>query len=237
MARRSLKLLLASLMAGAISVTGAATMPSGAAETEAAGEVAPAAQPPSADAPAALTVSLVKDISTSFDLAGSPESITPLGNIAIFTAATAEVGREIWKTDGTAAGTVLVKDINNGPTSSEPRALAAANGLVYFAAYDAEFHTELWRTDGTEAGTFSIGDYGYGAVGPSHFVAFGHKVLFVNQENTSGRELWATDGSSHGTFVVKDISPSWGIPPESGGFTGLVVAKRRPRVLPRQPRR
>src|SRR5262245_62334599 len=44
-------------------------------------------------------------------LGSSPGQITAVGD-TIFFAARDNNGRELWKTDGTAAGTALVKDIN-----------------------------------------------------------------------------------------------------------------------------
>ena len=53
-----------------------------------------------------------------------------------FTANDATTGRELWKSDGTAAGTVLVKDINPGSDSSGPSYLTNVNGTLFFTADD-----------------------------------------------------------------------------------------------------
>jgi ELWxxDGT repeat protein len=79
-----------------------------------------------------------------------------VGNTLYFPATDA-AGSELWKTNGTAAGTVMVKDIASGSGSSTPRNFVAANGLVFFAALDAA-GVELWKTDGTEAGTLRVRD-------------------------------------------------------------------------------
>jgi ELWxxDGT repeat protein len=58
---------------------------------------------------------LLKDINATPQTAGSSlENIVEVGSLSFFTATTATHGRELWKTDGTAAGTVMVKDINVG---------------------------------------------------------------------------------------------------------------------------
>src|SRR5439155_5431040 len=67
-------------------------------------------------------------------------------------------GRELWKSDGTAAGTVLVKDINPGPGDSSPDGLTNVNGTLFFAAFDPTTGRELWKSDGTAAGTVLVGD-------------------------------------------------------------------------------
>ncbi len=63
---------------------------------------------------------LVKDIRTTpIELSSSPANYTVAGSTAYFTATTQIHGTELWKTDGSAAGTVLVKDIRTGTESSE----------------------------------------------------------------------------------------------------------------------
>ena len=65
-------------------------------------------------------------------------------------------GEELWKSDGTLAGTVLVDDIRSGsPGSSRccyqnPVAFASR---LYFVANDGVHGQEPWMSDGTEDGT------------------------------------------------------------------------------------
>ena len=51
----------------------------------------------------------------------------------IFFAGETSNGIELWTTDGTQAGTHLVKDINPGSSNSSPHAFTEMNGKVYFA--------------------------------------------------------------------------------------------------------
>ena len=67
----------------------------------------------------------------------------------IFSATDATHGDELWKSDGTGGGTVLLKDINPGVTGSRPRSLTVVGNTVFFTATDATHGTELWKTDGT----------------------------------------------------------------------------------------
>jgi ELWxxDGT repeat protein len=77
----------------------------------------------------------------------------------LFNAGDVEHGRELWFSDGTEAGTHLVKDINPGPALSSPLDITAVGGIAFFSivkqsnAGDNTVLTELWRTDGTAAGT------------------------------------------------------------------------------------
>jgi ELWxxDGT repeat protein len=54
-------------------------------------------------------------------------------------------GQELWKSDGTAMGTVLVKDINPGVKGSMPRNFIDVNGTLFFTAYDPVNGETLWK--------------------------------------------------------------------------------------------
>jgi ELWxxDGT repeat protein len=111
--------------------------------------------------------SLVKDINPASTSASSfPYNITALGNgRALFTADDGTTyGRELWVTDGTLAGTSLVKDINSGSGSSSPQEITAlGDGRVLFQADDGTSGKELWVTDGTANGTYRVDDINPGA--------------------------------------------------------------------------
>jgi ELWxxDGT repeat protein len=80
------------------------------------------------------------------------------GGSVYFVSETGGTGVEPWKTDGTADGTVRVKDIYPGVAGSGPRLFHEMNGELYFVAYDATHGVSFWKTDGTEAGTTFVYD-------------------------------------------------------------------------------
>jgi ELWxxDGT repeat protein len=100
-------------------------------------------------------------------------------------------GVELWRTDGTAAGTSLVRDISPGPESSAPYFLTQAYGRTWFCASDPAHGAELWSSDGTEAGTRLEADVEPGprASVPLGLVAAGNRLVF--QSALWPDELWS----------------------------------------------
>ena len=122
-------------------------------------------------------------------------------------------GDELWKSDGTEAGTVMVKDIRPGPGSSDPSGKTAVGSTLFFTANDGTHGRELWKSDGTRAGTVMVRDIGPGAKPwpwPIALVGVGGTLYFVNDDGTHGCELWKSDGTEAGTVMVKDIRPGSG---------------------------
>ena len=139
----------------------------------------------------------------------SPDSFVTVREVTYFAAYDTSHGRELWRTDGTMAGTRLVKDIVLGKGSGiQGDVLTRAGDVLYFASDDGRHGTELWRSDGTRAGTRMIKDIGpYSSVRLQDApVAAGEHVYFSATDNKRGRELWRTDGSASGTTLVRDIA-------------------------------
>lgn len=118
-------------------------------------------------------------------------------------------GNELWKISGTAAGIVLVKDINPGSGGSNPSGLVNLNGVLLFNADDGSGSgNELWRSDGTDAGTTLVKDInpGSGGSGDAGGVVINNDTLIFSAFTTSqGSELWRTDGTEAGTSLIKEI--------------------------------
>jgi ELWxxDGT repeat protein len=90
---------------------------------------------------------LVKDINPGpGDALHSPTlQLTNVNGTLFFRANDGATGFELWKSDGTAAGTVLVKDINPGRSDSFPIYLTNVNGTLFFSADDGTNGKELWK--------------------------------------------------------------------------------------------
>src|SRR5262249_29951388 len=111
---------------------------------------------------------------------------------------------ELWKTDGTAAGTALVGTF----AGIQYDKLAPFGTRLAFLAYDAA-GIGLWVTDGTASGTSRlqvVAPASLNVVLPRPQV-LGNRLYYAANDATSGTELWSTDGTAAGTQLVKDIAP------------------------------
>lgn len=165
----------------------------------------------------------------------SPCELTPLsslpgpgvtiGNRVLFAADDLVHGRELFVTDGTRRGTVLVKDIHRGTEpnpsvdspygprqparrglGSTPRDFVRLGTKVLFTADDGTTGRELWRSDGSARGTGRVVDLEPGTVGsaPRNLTVLGNAVYFFARRG--GRELlFRTDGTARGTVVVSEL--------------------------------
>lgn len=140
------------------------------------------------------------------------DGATAVLNGRVYSAAqTSGDGTELYGTDGTPAGTAMVRDINPGSGSSNPAGLLRVGDTVYFAAVGADGE-ELWVTDGTLGGTVMLRDInpGAGSSEPRNLVQLGSRVLFTATDVDHGVELWATNGSPTSTRLLADVNSGSG---------------------------
>jgi ELWxxDGT repeat protein len=139
-----------------------------------------------------------------------PAILGQAGGLLLFAANDGSSGSELWKTDGTRRGTVLLKEINSGSLGSGIFSLAAATvgSQVFFGADDGVNGRELWKSDGTTAGTTLVKNIyaGSGSSSPTRFTDVAGKLFFAaTGSSTTGQELWVSDGTNPGTLMVQDI--------------------------------
>lgn len=159
---------------------------------------------------------------TVFPPASSQESfsldaLTRVGESLFFIGADSAHGAELWHSDGTTAGTNLVKDINPGAANSlefgsiSGFVIVDLNGVAFFAADDGVHGKELWRSDGTTNGTFMVKNVapdGTSRIGAQARMSVAlNRVWFSGDDGVNGTEPWTSDGTDNGTVLLKDINP------------------------------
>lgn len=156
--------------------------------------------------------------STTSTFNGDRETFMEFGG-ELFFFGNAGNGVELWKTDGTAAGTVSVKNFTVGPVygngkysfNSEREKLGVIfNNELYFLVtkgfqIPTEYQGELWKTDGSTAGTVLVKDSL--DVNVNALTVANNRIYFSNSSSAFGDELWSSDGTSSGTGIVADIDP------------------------------
>gem|GEM_PF-308120 len=158
---------------------------------------------------------MVKDTYTGSSLSSSfaPDELTVIGNTLFFEGYDATNGYTLWKSDGTTAGTVIVKDTDPSSTSNGPNQLTVVGNTLFFEGYDSTNAYALWKSDGTTAGTVMVKDTHPGSsvnsyYGPRYLTAVGNTLFFNGYDSTNAYALWKSDGTTAGTVMVKDTSSS-----------------------------
>ena len=146
------------------------------------------------------------------DLPAGAARWTVTGGRLFFTAEAPGTGRELWTSDGTAAGTRMVTEIASGPASAAVDFLHPVGRHVYFQARDPAGGAELWRSDGTPEGTARVADVvpGPAGSGARPLVEVNGNLLFSAATPEYGTELWVTDGTVAGTALFQDLNPGPG---------------------------
>ncbi len=158
----------------------------------------------------------------------SPKYLTNVNGTLFFSAWTPPYGWSLWKSDGTATGTVPVKDVTPFYSSS-PDDLTNVNGTLYFTAgegrppdgvavrphFDGTYGQELWKSDGTAAGTVLVkgidGIVGQGldpggATYPHSMTNVNGTLFFTTVDGAGAWNLWLSDGTPAGTGPVANLN-------------------------------
>jgi len=136
-----------------------------------------------------------------------PSDLTVFNGEVYFAAEGIDSGRELWKTDGTEAGTTLVADINPGegtlrPHGSDPHQFMEFDGNLFFMAdttgesYYVDL--ELWRTDGTASGTVAAGAGGLDAA----VAVVNNRLVALETDNAGRLQLVALTAANDATPEV-----------------------------------
>lgn len=136
-----------------------------------------------------------------------PRYLTEVAGRVFFTVDVDAGSRELWVSDGTTAGTTLVKDLGPDNAFFEPE-MADLAGSLFFTAAGIDGRA-LWKSDGTDAGTVMVKEITSDSYrgGPYELTDMAGTLFFAADDGVHGMELWRSDGTEEGTVQVTDIRP------------------------------
>jgi ELWxxDGT repeat protein len=156
---------------------------------------------------------------TLWETDGTPEGTTNIGAFLsawpsgagtngqmFFNADDGVHGDELWKSDGTVTGTVIIKDIRPSSEGAHVSGLTNIGDLWFFSANDGKHGSELWQTDGTTEGTILVTDIHPGPQGSyvSYPVEVNGKLYFTADGGEKGGGLWVLKPDSVETPIPGD---------------------------------
>lgn len=150
----------------------------------------------------AMVINLRADGAGIFS-SGSPFNMVNYKNKIYFTASDDTHGAELFSSDGTAAGTQIVKDMSPGMEASVPQKSIIYNGDLYFSCYNGPA-TGLWKSDGTTAGTTLVKQGGGNDpfLRDTKFAPVFNGLLYFTVNDLQFYPLWQTDGTTAGTKLA-----------------------------------
>jgi ELWxxDGT repeat protein len=164
----------------------------------------------------------------AFTGGSDPTDLTAVGGTVYFWANDSPMhATELWKSNGTDSGTVLVEDINttfepppgSGFLGQERLPMAAVGGQLLFDANNDTDGIELWKYDGTNPPVEALAadggiNPGAGGSTPAGITDINGTAFFSANDGTNGIELWKSDPPYTGASLISDVNPGLNSYPE-----------------------
>lgn len=148
---------------------------------------------------------LVADIDSRpnirWGLDDAPNQLADLNGTLLFSAANPTTGVELWKSNGTKAGTQILADLIPGTISSFPQQFTRVGDVCYFVAGSLIAPSQLWKTDGTAAGTVMVRELS----DVSSLANIKGTLYFTTNFASNGYDLWKSSGTAETTVKIAQI--------------------------------
>jgi len=163
---------------------------------------------------------MLKDIRTGSTSSGAyssyPSNLKAIGNTVYFSANDGVNGFELWKTDGTVDGTVLVKNMAPGSLSSHPARMTEFNGQLVLGTFEGNSSggVAFWKSDGTTNGTVMFaGNHApeMTNTGNPIFNPINQDIPAANNSGTLVKDMLASLTSTGGSITDFDAGALQGI--------------------------
>ncbi len=165
----------------------------------------------------AADLQLVKDINTETEYVSVSLYARPVevfNGIGFVSKPSIDFGVELWRTDGTVAGTSMLMDIAQGPDSSSPRDVIVSGDSVYFLAQSFPitnpFVYSLWTTKGTTETTELVQannrDGSELVTSPRSLVTTSDGLFFIAEDFQGKRELWQAVGNKMSVVEMQGLA-------------------------------
>ncbi len=180
-------------------------------------------------AAATVTISVVPSTSnptlTAINFSATVKSTPVAMNGSIyFTASDSAHGQQLWSSNGTSGGTVMLTDVNPTYGGCSPSDLTVVGNTLYFVANDGRDGPQLWSSNGTSSGTVMVTDVQPGiGLFPSDLTAVNGVLDFVAYDPVDGYQLYTSNGTASGTVLVADIGGTAGSDPSDLTAVGSTV--------------
>lgn len=132
----------------------------------------------------------------------SSTAFTAFGTNSTFTG-----NGELFASNGTTTGTIMLKEFTPGMLHGGVYETAWWNGKMWMSVIESGSNSRIWSTDGTVVGTSALAGYGDGNLLTTRFCPTPFALFFTGGSSAHGRELWTTDGGTDGSAMVADLSP------------------------------
>jgi len=156
-----------------------------------------------------------------------PLETESLGSVLLFPTDDGTDGRELWVSDGTAAGTRLLRDLCPGACDAEPAQLTTLGDELITWADDGVGGREIWRVNLVDASAEALTDFTpeLQVINLTWARLDDERLLFSADDGIHGSELWVTDGTPEGTRLFLELAP------EPGPVSELPAPPDRPSGL------